>query len=513
MAAPQLDAFARAVHRFATAGKLASARNMLNWDAQTHMPANGAWARGEQMAAITEVSAELIGSRAAGDELEEAEAMASALEPDERADLSEMRRTWIHTSAVPKELLAAKARASQVLQSVWTKAKPANDWAAFEPGFTELLALTREVAQAKAEAVGTTLYGALLDEFDPGVGESMIDPIFADLAAFLPGAIAEILERQAGWPAPVPLGEVPVDQQMAMAHKLAIAVGHDPDSFRIDSAPHPFSVPHSPGDVRFTTRFDVENPRFCISATLHEAGHAMYEYNLPRAFAFRPGGNARGMTAHESQSLSLERMAGRSAEFLQWLAPLLASEYGGDPARWSVANVLNTWRRLDDGFIRVNADELTYPLHVILRYQLEKALIAGDLLPADVPGAWDELFTKLLGRTPPDLAHGALQDIHWSAGLMGYFPNYAMGSMLAAQLFERAVAEAPHILPSLSRGDFKPYFAWVRPKVHERASLVSFETLVREATGGPLTAEAFKRHVKRRYLEEPPRLDAFPPNE
>jgi carboxypeptidase Taq len=504
MAAPQLDAYARAVHRFATAGKLDAARTMLNWDAQTHMPPGGAWARGEQMAAITEVSADLIGSRAAGDELEEAEAMAASLEPNERADLSEMRRTWIHTSAVPKELLAAKTRASQALQAVWRTAKPANDWAAFEPGFAELLALTREIAQAKAEALGTTRYGGLLDEFDPGVGESMIDPIFADLAAFLPGIIAEVRERQASWPDPIPFGHAPIEQQAALSHRLAVAVGHDPDAFRIDQAPHPFSVPHSPGDVRFTTRYDAANPRFAIGATLHEAGHAMYEFNLPRAFAFRPGGNARGMTAHESQSLSLERMAGRSREFLGWLAPLLAREYGGgDPARWSVANVLNTWRRLDDGFIRVEADELSYPLHVILRYRLEQALIAGDLLPADVPGAWDELFAKLFGRTPPDLAHGCLQDIHWSAGLMGYFPNYAMGSMLAAQLFERAGADDPEILPALGRGDFKPYFAWVKPRVHERASLVSFADLVVEASGAPLGAEAFKRHVKQRYLEEP----------
>ncbi len=503
MAAPQLDAYARAVHRFATAGKLGAARTMLNWDAQTHMPPGGAWARGEQMAAITEVSADLIGSRAAGDELAEAEAMAAALAPDERADLAEMRRTWIHTSAAPKELLAAKTRATQALQAVWRTAKPNNDWAAFEPGFTEVLALNREIAQAKAEALGTTLYGALLDEYDPGVGEAMIDPIFADLAATLPGLLAEVRERQAAWPDPIPFGDAPVDQQAALSHRLAVVVGHDPDNFRIDAAPHPFSVPHSPGDVRFTTRYDVTNVRFALLATLHEAGHAMYEHNLPRAFAFRPGGNARGMTVHESQSLSLEMMAGRSREFLGWLAPQMAQAYGGDPARWSGANVLNVWRRLDDGFIRVNADELSYPLHVILRYRLEQALIGGDLKPADVPGAWNELFIKLIGRTPPDLAHGCLQDIHWAAGLMGYFPNYAMGSMLAAQLFERANADDPEILPALGRGDFQPYFAWVKPRVHERASLVSFADLVRDATGAALSAEAFKRHVKRRYLEEP----------
>ena len=503
MAAPQIDPFARVVHRFATAGKLDAARTILNWDAQTHMPRGGAGARAEQMAAITEVSADLIGSEAAAGELAEAEAMASALAPNERADLAEMRRTHVHTAAVPKDLLAAKARASAKLQQVWMRAKPANDWAAWAPGFKELLALTREVAQAKAEALGTSAYGALLDQYDPGVGEALIDPIFADLAATLPGLIAEVRERQASWPAPVPFGEVPVEKQAAVAHKLALTVGHDPDSFRIDSAPHPFSVPHSPGDVRFTTRYDLHEIRFAIRATLHEAGHAMYEFNLPRDFAFRPGGMARGMTAHESQSLSLEMMAGRSREFLGWLAPMLEAEYGGDPERWSAANVLNAWRRLEDGFIRVEADELSYPLHVILRYRLEKALIAGDLAVDDIPTAWDELFAKLLGRTPPDLAHGCLQDIHWSAGLMGYFPNYAMGSMLAAQLFERANGEDAAILPALARGDFGPYFAWVKPRIHERASLVSFAELVEDATGAPLSADAFKRHIRRRYLEEP----------
>jgi carboxypeptidase Taq len=500
--APQPDAFTRVVHRFATAGKLSAAQMMLNWDAQTHMPRGGAWARGEQMAALTEVSADLIGSTAAGDELAEAEAMAGALDPDERADLTEMRRHWVHAAAVPKDIQAAKSRIAQQLQAIWTRAKPENDFASFAGPFAELLAITREIAAAKAEVLGTTAYGAMIDEYDPGVGEAMIDPIFADLAAFLPPLIAEVRERQAGWPAPISFPAVSVERQAALSHRLAVAVGHDPDNFRIDSAPHPFSVPHSPGDVRFTTRYDEANPPFSIHATLHEAGHAMYEANLPRDFAFRPAGMARGMTVHESQSLSLEMLAGRSHEFLGFLAPLMAETFGGDPAVWSLPNVVNTWRRLDNDYIRVEADEISYPLHVILRYRLEQALMAGDLAVADIPGAWNELFEKLLGRTPPSLAQGCLQDIHWAAGLIGYFPNYAMGSMLAAQLFERATADQPDILRGLGRGDFTPYFDWVRPRVHERASLTDFATLVADATGGPLSTDAFKRHVRRRYLEE-----------
>ena len=500
--APQPDPYARVVRRFALAGKLSAAQSMLNWDAQTHMPRGGASARAEQVAAITEVSTDLIGSGAAGDELAEAEAMAGALEPDELQDLKEMRRVWTHAAAVPPDLLAAKSRLSQALQSRWVQARAESDFAAFAGPFEELLGVIRDIAAAKAEALGKTPYGALIDEYDPGVGEAMIDPIFADLARVLPPLVGEIRERQAGWPAPTPFGEASADRQGVLAHRLAVAVGHDPEHFRIDGAPHPFSVPHSPGDVRFTTRYDVANPKFSIMATLNEAGHAMYEYNLPRGFAFRPAGQARGMTVHESQSLSLEMLAGRSREFLGFLAPLAAEMLGDGAGAWTQTNVLNTWRRMGDGFIRVEADEVSYPLHVILRYRMEQALLSGDLAVADIPGAWNELFQSLLGRTPPDHGQGCLQDIHWAAGLFGYFPNYAMGAMLAAQLFERATADSPDILPGLARGDFRPWFDWVRPRVHARASLTDFAALVREATGGPLTAEAFKRHVRRRYLEE-----------
>jgi carboxypeptidase Taq len=491
------------VKRFCLAAKLEAAGDMLNWDANVNMPKGGAWARGEQMAALTEVSVDLIGSSAAADELGEAEAMASALEPGEQSDLREMRRKWAHASAAPAELQAEKARMSQTLQSIWVQAKADNDFKGFARPFTQLLGVIREIAAAKAEALHTTPYGALIDEFDPGVGEAMIDPIFDDLVDFLPPTIAEVKERQARWPAIVPTGPVAEDRQALLSKRLTLAVGIDFDHVRIDQAPHPFSVPHSPGDVRFTTRYDIDNVRFGIMATLHEAGHSMYEYNLPRDWAFRSAGVARGASAHESQSLSLEMMAGRSREFLRFLAPLMAETLDVDPASTSYDNVVNIWRRLDEDYVRVEADELSYPLHVILRYRLEQALLKGDLQVRDIPGAWNELFQTLLGRTPPSMAQGCLQDIHWSAGLFGYFPNYAMGSMLAAQLFEQAATDDPDILPSLERGDFRPYFNWVKPRVHARASLVDFATLVTEATGRPLGTEAYKRHVRRRYLKEP----------
>jgi len=502
-AAPQPDAYARAARRFSGAAKLSAVRNLLNWDARTHMPTGGAWARGEEMAALTEVIAEQVGSAAAGGELDEAEAMAGALTAGEQADLREMRRLWVHAAAVPAELLAAKARLAETLQAIWVEARVNSDFAAFAGPFAEMLAVIRQIAAAKAAALGTTDYGALIDEFDPGVGEAMIEPIFVDLARVLPGLLAEVRDRQASWPAPIPFGQATVARQARLAARLLAMVGHSAEHTRLDPTAHPFSVGGMPGDARLTTHYKPDNVRFAIMATLHEAGHSMYELNLPRAWAFRPAGHARGMTVHESQSLALEMMAGRSREFIAVLAPMMARAFGGADERWSAPNVLNAWRRMDDGCIRVEADEISYPLHVILRHRLETAMIAGDLAVPDLPAAWNELSRQLLGRTPPDLARGCLQDIHWAAGHIGYFPNYAMGSMLACQLFERATADDPDILPAIGRGDFGPYFAWMRPKVHERASLADVATIVEDATGAPLGAEAFKRHVRRRYLEDP----------
>lgn len=310
--------------------------------------------------------------------------------------------------------------------------------------------------------------------------------------------------RQASWPDPIPLtGDFSADRQRALSYTLLEAVGHSLQHSRIDIAPHPFSLAGSPGDVRITSRFDPGNVRYAVMATLHEAGHALYEFNLPRELAFSPVGAARGSTTHESQSLMVEMQAGRSLEFLRWLAPQLRQAFGGDPASWSLANVVNTYRRVGAGFIRVEADEISYPLHIILRYRIERALLSGDLAVADLPGAWSDLSQNLFGRRPPNDAQGCLQDIHWAAGLFGHFPNYALGAALAAQLFERACADDPSIPLQLEAGDLGPYREWLAPRVHQRASQVQFTELVQGATGAPLSAAALKRHLRRRYLDEP----------
>ncbi|HEX4303193.1 MAG TPA: carboxypeptidase M32 [Rhizomicrobium sp.] len=499
----QTDPYARAAAKFALSCKLASIQALIDWDAQTNMPKDGAWARGEQIGALAEVTSDLTGTPEIGALLDEAQGYADALDPADRANLAEMRRLWVHRAAVPKELVVERARVSQALQAVWLEAKPNSDYAAFAPGFKKLMAIHKEVAAAKAAALNLKPYDAMIDEDDPGLTMAAIDPIFDDLAANLPGILAAVRERQTSWPDVIEFsGDFSIAKQKALSEHLAVVVGHSPNSSRIDTAPHPFSMAHSPGDVRFTTRYSEDKFRYSVTATLHEAGHSMYELNLPRSLAFSPVGFARGASAHESQSLMLEMMAGRSKEFLAFLAPLLHDYLGGDAACWAPKNVLNFFRRVDDDFIRVNADEIAYPLHVILRYRLEQALLSGDLSVDDVPGAWNEMFGKLFGRVPPNHAKGCLQDIHWAAGLFGYFPNYALGEALGAQLFERACADDAAILPGLGQGDFKPYFAWVKPRIHEQASLKSFDDIVVAATGRKLSGDALKRHLKTRYLDE-----------
>ena len=500
----QADPYARAAAKFALACKLESIESLLMWDAQTNMPKGGAWARGEQVGALAEVTSDLTGTKEIGDLLDEAQSYANVLDSGERANLAEMRRLWVHRAAVPKELLIERARVSQALQSVWIDAKANSDFDAFAPGFKKLMAIHKEVAAAKSAALGLEPYDAMMDEQDPGLTTAIIDPIFDDLAAELPTIMGDVRERQARWPDVLPFtGNFSVERQTALSERLARILGHSPENSRIDVAPHPFSMPHSPGDVRFTTRYNVDKFRYSVTATLHEAGHSMYEFNLPRGHAFSPAGFARGASAHESQSLMLEMMAGRSKDFLSFLAPLLQEYFGGDAECWTAKNVLNYFRRVDDDYIRVEADEISYPLHVILRYRLERALLAGDLSVDDVPGAWNESFRKLFGRVPPNHAKGCLQDIHWAAALFGYFPNYALGESLAAQLFERAQSDDHSIVPALRKGDFKPYFNWVKPRIHEQASLKSFDDIVVEATGSKLSGAALKRHLRARYLDEP----------
>jgi len=488
---------------FRHAALIDEATGFLVWDEAVHMPDQSAESRAEQMATLNVISHETLTKPEIGDWLDAAEtavAEGSNAELDawQRANLREMRRAWVHTAAVPADLIAAITRASSACEMVWRTAKPKGDFKATLPTLTEVLRLTLELGQAKAAKLGTGVYDALLDQYEAGLRAADIDVIFADLAAFLPGAIERAIAGQAAHPPLEPKGPFPVERQRELSLKLMRQVGFPFERGRLDASRHPFCG-GTPEDLRITTRYDEGDFAKALMGTLHETGHAMYEAGLPKAWRRQPVGYARGMALHESQSLLLEMQVCRSREFVAFAAPLMRETLGVEGPAWSADNLYRLGIRVQRSFIRVDADEVTYPCHVILRYRLERALVAGDLALEDLPGAWNDGMKELLGVVPPDHTLGCLQDIHWFRAGTGYFPTYTLGALAAAQLFQAAGRAIPDLRATIGRGEFAPLFAWLREHVHGKASFLSTPELLEQATGQKLGTAAFKAHLARRY--------------
>ena len=487
--------------RFARLAAIGDAIGILGWDCQTMMPDGAATERAAATATLAGLSHELLTDPRLGDLLAEAEAESSSLDPWQRANFHEMRRAWVHATAVPADLVEASSRASSAAEMIWRTARPANDFTALRPALAEVLALQRQIGAAKAEVLGCSPYEALVDHYEPGARTAMIDPLFNGLADFLPDFLGRVLDRQATQPQPEPpVGPFPIAAQRALGERLMRQIGFDFNRGRLDVSLHPFCG-GATNDIRLTTRYDEADFTRALMGVLHETGHALYEQNRPAPWLAQPVGSARGMAIHESQSLIIEMQAARSHPFMEYLAPLLRETFGGTGPAWSAANLHRLYTRVEPGFIRVDADEVTYPAHVILRYRLEKSMIEGDLTLGDLPGAWAEGMKALLGIVPPDDRRGCLQDIHWPSGGWGYFPTYTLGAAIAAQMFDAASRETQDLLPLLAQGDFTPLIGWLRTNIHCKGSLLSTTELLREATGRPLDPTIYRRHLERRYLE------------
>ena len=490
-------AYARLEALFTRLTRLDQALGFLNWDTAAMMPAGGAASRAEQTATLKSLHHELLTAAEVGTWLDEA--AAEPLDPWQAANLREMRRDWLHASAVPSSLVEALSRACSASEAVWRKARAAADFPAVAPYFAEVLRLTREIAMIKGQARCVAPYDALLDQYEPDARSADIDVVFDDLAAFLPGFIDEVLTRQAP-PPKAPSGPFPVDRQKALGLEMMRVLGFDFEHGRLDVSHHPFCG-GTPDDLRITTRYDENDFMRSLMGVLHETGHALYERGLPAAWRHQPVGRARGMSLHESQSLLMEMQACRSREFLSFAAPVMARAFdaAGQPG-WDAETLYAANVRVTPSFIRVDADEVTYPAHVILRYRLEKALLAGELEVAGLPSAWNEGLRGLLGLTPADDRQGCLQDIHWYDGAIGYFPTYTLGAMTAAQLFAAARAAVPGLMEAIGGGDFRPLLAWLGERVHGRGSLPSTSQLLMDASGRTLDAGLFKTHLRQRYL-------------
>ena len=473
---------------------------MLQWDAAAMMPTGSSEMRGEQLAALAEICHEKITSLEIADLLSDAESRLDSLDDWQQANLREMRRAYIHENAVPSDLVSALTKASNESEMNWRSARANNDFASFAKYFTPLLHLVREVANAKAEALDCSAYDALLDQYDPSTKSADIDPLFDDLKIFLPKLLDEVLEHQKKSPAPI---EIPGPFDIAVQKQLGLdmmkSLGFDFAHGRLDESHHPFCGGVS-GDIRITTRYKTDNFTESFFGVMHETGHALYDMGLPKAWRLQPVGSARGMSMHESQSLMMEMQLGMSRPFLEYIAPKMQTAFAGNGKAWTPENIARMMTKVERSLIRVTADEVTYPLHVILRYELEKALLSGDLQVNDLPSAWNEKMKHYLGITPPDDKDGCMQDIHWAGGSIGYFPTYTLGAMIAAQLMNTAELQVNGLKESIAKGEFFILTNWLRENVHSKASCFSTLEIIQQATGKPLNADIYKSHLKQRYL-------------
>jgi carboxypeptidase Taq len=492
--------YQRLAARFTRMATIGEASAVLGWDAAAMMPEGGAAARGDQLAVLAGLAhGQLIAPEVAGD-LADAEAQGT-LDDWQSANLRLMRHAHTRASAVPPDLVEAMARANSACEKIWREARRTNDFPRVRDALAEVVNLVRQQAAALAAALSLSPYDALMDGYQRGIGAAHVGPVFSAYETFLRDALPRAEARQAAAPAPIrPPGPFPAELQEALCRRLSARAGLEPEHSRLDRSAHPFCG-GTPTDVRITTRYDENDFAQSLMGVMHETGHALYERGLPPGYARQPVGESGGMAAHESQSLIVEMQACRSDAYLSFLGRELHATFGGDPAPYAPENLARLLRRIHRGFIRVDADEMTYPAHVILRFRLEQALVSGDLSVADLPGAWNEGMHALLGVTPPTDTLGCLQDIHWYDGAIGYFPSYTLGAMAAAQLMAAAAKALPALDAELAAGNLAPLIGWLRANVHAQGNRLGFNDLLRAATGSPLDPSAFEAHLAARYLD------------
>ncbi|MGP4129944.1 carboxypeptidase M32 [Pantoea tagorei] len=402
------------------------------WDMQTMMPSGGSQARGEALAEMGVLRHSILTDPRVGELIQEAEQ--ADLNDVERANLREMQRAWQQASLLPASLVEAKSLAGSRCEHAWREQRPANDWQGFAANLKEVVRLSREEAQLRADANGTSRYDALLDLYEPGMTSAKLDATFGELKSWLPDLLQRVVEKQAQERVELPQGPFAVEAQRQLGLSVMATLGFDFRHGRLDVSAHPFCG-GVPDDVRITTRYNQDEFLSALMGVIHETGHARYEQGLPQQWRDQPVGLARSTAIHESQSLFMEMQLGRSREFLQRILPQVCDKLGAQPAL-NAENFVRLTQRVRPGLIRVDADELSYPAHVILRFEIERALIEGEIEVEDIPALWDEKMMHSLGLdTRGNYRDGCMQDIHWTDGAFGYFPTYTLGAMYAAQLF------------------------------------------------------------------------------
>jgi len=479
---------------------LASTMGLLEWDQEVMMPPRGVEGRARQRATLAAVLHDRMVDAELGDVLAASAASADvAADPWAAANVREMARQRDRAVKVPRELVAALAREGTLAQQAWVAARQHDDWARFAPHLATLVDLKRR--EAAAVGYATEPYDALLDEYEPGAKAADLAALFARLRDGLVPVLDAL--RGAARPPTAALwrGDFAEADQDILGRQVLAAMGYDFAAGRLDVSAHPFTQGFNPGDVRITTRYDVHDLQSGLYANLHEGGHALYELGLPAERAGQPVGAAVSLGIHESQSRLWENLVGRSRPFVSWLAGEMAAVW---PERYEAVDPEALYRAanvVSPSLIRIEADEVTYNLHIIVRMEIERALVAGEVQVADLPALWREKVKAYLGLDVPTDREGVLQDIHWSFGLFGYFPTYTLGNLYSAQLFAAARRHLPDLDAQMAAGELGDLLGWLRANVHGPGSLYRADELCVRVTGRELSVDPFLDHVRRKFGE------------
>jgi carboxypeptidase Taq len=469
---------------------LSSAASVLAWDQETLMPPAGSEQRAREVALLTSLAHARLADARIGELIEAAAADPELREdPDAAANLRELRRDHERATRLPGALVREFAEVSSLAKDAWRDARERDDFQAFAPWLERIVELSRRRAEHLGVPEGGEVYDALLDEYEPGMRAARVDEIFGELRPELSRLVAAIADAPRK-PDPA-RAELPVPRELQLEFNRTVAarMGFDFGAGRLDTSTHPFCSGNGPGDTRLTTRFRDTGFLDALSSTMHEVGHGLYEQGLPKRERLgEPLAAAASHGIHESQSRLWENMVGRSREFWEWALPEAKAAFSGALGGLTLDEVHGAANHVAPGLIRVESDEVTYNLHIMLRFDLERAILSGELPVAEIPGAWNERMRSDLGLEVPDDRRGCLQDIHWAMGGIGYFPTYTLGNLYAAQLWASIGEQLPGLDEEVRKGEFGSLLSWLRREVHQHGRRYAAEDLCMRATGAPLQA-------------------------
>lgn len=476
--------------------------HLLDWDQETYMPAGASEIRAEQLKVIAGLIHQIKTGKKFSDSLSKlidiktGKVLVRGLAANKTAALKEWRKEYIKAKALPKFFVEDYAQMSSQAILVWRSAKQNNSFKTFSPYLEKLINMARK----KADYLGYKdhPYDALIDEYEPETPSKEIEVVFTSLKKSIVALLKKIGKVKQIDDSPIH-GNFPHDKQIEFANRILHDMGYDKHHGRLDFSSHPFSSAPHPTDSRITTRFHPTSLMSCISVILHEAGHALYEMGLPPEHYGNPLGDFVSLGIHESQSRWWETRIGQSKPFWNHYLPILQKQFGGKLNKVDIDQFYRMINKVEPSLIRVEADEVTYSLHVILRFEMEKALIEGSLKVSDIPEMWNSKMKELLGLTPVDDREGCLQDIHWAMGAYGYFPTYSLGNLYASHFFEAFAKKHTDWEKRVARGDLLFIKEWLNENIHAHGKHYTSLELLKKVTGKPFSADAFTTYLNKKY--------------